>query len=116
MRCAAAGDSAGLAFTLFHHPDALATEYDAEVGIPITERTPASNYTRREFTGGAYFKMTLRGEHRFLPLAWYALESHCRMHRIRIDRQRPGLEIYHDDPDEIDDRNQLLSALYLPVR
>jgi len=115
LRSAAQGNT-GLAFTLFRGLDPLATNYDAEIGIPISERTPASNYTRREFTGGAYYKMTLHGDHRFLPLAWYALVSHCRMHKIKPDKRRPALEIYHDDPQEGQDTNQLLSALYLPVR
>lgn len=115
LRAAAKG-ATGLAFTLYHHPDALAAEYDAEIGIPISERTPKSNYTRREFTGGVYFKMTLHGDHRFLPLAWYALESHCRMHRIKLDRRRPALEIYHDDPAAADDGNEVMTALYLAIK
>ncbi len=110
---AAAKDTSGLAFTLYHHQDALAAEYDAEIGIPISERTPSSNYTRRDLSGGAYFKMTLHGDHRFLPLAWYALESHCRMHKIKLDGRRPALEIYHDDADTTEDSNRLLTALYI---
>lgn len=113
---AAAKGATGLAFTLYHDQDALASKYTAEIGIPVGERTPLSNYSRREFTGGEYFKMTLRGDHRFIPLAWYALESHCRMHKIKLDRQRPALEIYHGEADDSKDSNQLLTALYIAIR
>ena len=60
--------------------------------------------------------MTLRGAHAFLPLAWHALGCHCRMHKIKIDRSRPALEIYHDDPATTDDSNQVKTALYLPIK
>ena len=67
-----------LALTLYHHFDPLASHFQTEIAIPIGDQAPLSNYTRREFKGGRYFKMTLHGDHRFLPLGWYALYSHCR--------------------------------------
>ena len=60
--------------------------------------------------------MTLRGAHAFLPLAWHALGCHCRMHKIKIDKSRPALEIYHDDPATTDDSNQVTTVIYLPIR
>ena len=112
---AAAGGSSGLALTLYHHFDPLASHFQTEVAIPISDHTPPSNYTRREFKGGRYFKMTLHGDHQFLPLGWVALSSHCRVHKIKLDRARPALEIYHNDSDEVADSNQISSALYIPI-
>ncbi|NCF36248.1 MAG: hypothetical protein GWP56_07645 [Gammaproteobacteria bacterium] len=60
--------------------------------------------------------MTLDGDHRFLPLGWYALYRHCRMRRLKLDKARPALEIYHDDPAKTTDSNQITTALYLPIR
>ena len=60
--------------------------------------------------------MNLRGDHRYLPLGWYALFSHCRMHKIKLDAARPALEIYHDDPRQTEDSNRILTALYLAIR
>jgi len=77
---------------------------------------PDSNYTRRAFTGGRYFKMTLHGDHRFLPLAWYALSSHCRMHKIKLDKTRPSIEIYHDNPVECEHSNQISTVLYIAIK
>lgn len=112
----AANGISGLALTLYHHFDPLVSHYRAEIAIPISDGTPASNYTRREFIGGRYFKMTLRGDLRFLPLGWYALFSHCRMHKHKFDKSRAALEIYLDDVTQVGDGNQFTTALYLPIK
>lgn len=113
---AATNASPALALTLYHHFDPLASHFQAEIAIPIGDQPPPSNYTRREFSGGRYFKMTLHGDHRFLPLGWYALSSHCRLHKIKLDPARPALEIYHHDPDELVDSNQVTSTLYIAIK
>ncbi len=113
---AAAGGKAGLALALYRNLDPLATEYQAEIALPVADQTPLSNYTRRQFNGGRYFKLVHHGAHRFLPLAWYALFSHCKMHGIKQDRARPALEIYHDDPGDTIDSNTVVTAIYLPIR
>lgn len=113
---AAAGGKPGLALTLYRNLDPLASEYRAEIALPIADNTPASNYTRRQFRGGRYFKLVHKGSHRFLPLAWHALFSHCKMLGIKHDRDRPALEIYHDEPVDGADSNTFTTALYLPIR
>jgi uncharacterized protein YndB with AHSA1/START domain len=115
LRAAAAGSNA-LALTLYHQFDPLAAHFQAEIALPIGDHPPLSNYTRREFRGGRYYKMTLHGDHRFVPLGWYALSNHCRLHKIKLDQARPALEIYHQDPDELADSNRISSALYIPIK
>ena len=109
-------DKVGLALTLYHQFDPLATQYQAEVAVPVGNNTPLSNYKRHEFNGGLYFKMTLRGDLGYLPLGWYALHSHCRMHKIKLDTTRPALEIYLGDTTKITDGNQFSTALYIPIK
>ncbi len=113
---AAAGGKTGLALTLYRNLDPLISDYQAEIALPITDHTPSSNYTRRQFRGGRYFKLVLHGTHRFLPLGWYALFSHLKMHGIKHDNTRPALEIYHDDPAASIDSNTVMTALYLPIK
>ncbi len=112
----AAGGKAGLALTLYHGFDPLAPSYRTEIAVPVGNNTPRSNYTLHKFGGGRYFQVRLHGGHRFIPLAWHALGSHCRMHGIKRDKSRPAIEIYHDNPAEVDDDNQIKTVLYLPVR
>ncbi len=106
----------GLSLTLYHQFDPLGVQFQAEIAVPISDNTPLSNYRQRSFDGGHYFKMTLHGDLEFLPLAWHALASHCRMHKIKIELTRPALEIYHQDPGEMDDSNQQVTTLFLPIR
>lgn len=113
---AAATGNTGLALTLYHEFDPQASNYQVEIAIPVSDSTPQSNYTRREFKGGAYFHMTLHGDHRFLPLGWYALSCHYRVHRKKLDKLRPTLDIYHTDPAGVTDSNQIATALYLPIK
>lgn len=106
----------GLSLALFHRFDPRATHYRAELAVPITDNSPQANYQPREFTGGRYFRMTLKGSLRFLPLGWHVLTSHCHMRRIRLDPERPALEIYNDDPGVVLEPNRMMTTLYLPVR
>ena len=109
-------DSVGMSLTLYHQFDPLATDYRAEFAIPISDNAPESNYSSRSFDGGHYFKMTLRGDLKFLPLAWSALGRHCRMHGIKVDPSRPALEIYQNDPGKISNSNEVVTSLYLPIK
>jgi hypothetical protein len=113
---AAAETRLGLALTLYHHFDPRAAQYQAENAIPIIDSKPGANYARRDFEGGRYFGMTLQGDLKFIPLGWHALNSHCGIHKIKLDPGRPALETYQDDPGELDDGNQAVTALYMPIK
>lgn len=106
----------GMSLTLYHRFDPMAAQYQAEFAIPVADSAPRSNYRKRSFRGGDYFKMTLHGDLKFLPLAWYALASHCRMYKIRIGAARAALEIYQDDPGEAGADDPAVTTLYLPIK
>jgi len=109
-------NNVGLALTMYYQFDPLASSYQAEIAVPVGNSTPLSNYKRHEFNGGHYYKMSLRGDLSFLPLGWYALHSHCRMHKIKLDGTRAALEIYLSDATKITDGNQFTTALYIPIQ
>jgi hypothetical protein len=106
----------GLSLMLYHRFDPYATQFQAEIAVPVADNPPASNYRQHRFEGGQYIKMTLQGDLRFLPLGWHALTSHCRLHKLKIEPKRPALEIYGDDPDAAIDGNQTTTTLYLPIK
>lgn len=112
----AADGKTGLALTLYHRFDPYKGDYRAEIAIPVAASTPASNYTQREFLGGRYSRLTLHGDHRFLPLGWHALYAHCRLYRLKIDRARPALEIYQQLPRQGADSIRVTTALYAPLK
>ena len=113
---AAAGENAGLGLTIYRQIDWRQSHYRGEIAIPITESSAKSNYSNRLFKGGNYFKVEVNGDHKFLPLAWYAAFSHCRMHRIKLDKSRPSLEIYHNNPEAVGDSNLIETTLYVSVK
>jgi hypothetical protein len=113
---ASAASCIGMSLTLYHRFDPGATQYQAEIAIPVSDNAPGSNYRKRSFSGGQYYRMTLHGDLKYLPLAWYALANHCRLHKIKTEPSRPALEIYRDDPGEIEDGNRVVTTLYLPIK
>lgn len=110
----AADGKAGLGLTLYRKIDEQQASFDAEFAIPVAGKLPDSSYPTRTFSGGAYFQVELFGDLNFLPLAWYAAFAHCRMHKIKLDKARPFLEIYHRV--STDDSNQTRTILYLPLK
>ena len=112
----AAANRVGMSLTLYHRFDPLSGHYQAEIAIPVSDHMPSSNYQRRSFAGGSYCKMSLQGDLKFLPLAWYALASHCRIRKIRTEPERPALEIYQFDPGNTVDSSEVVTTLYLPIK
>ncbi|MFT5740330.1 MAG: effector-binding domain-containing protein [Planctomycetota bacterium] len=113
---AAANGLSGLPLTFHHKLDAAQVEYQVEFALPVATSTPQSSYSLRKFDGGRYFKMTLRGSYEFLPLSWYALQSHCRMHKIKLDPNRASLEIYRTDPAQVEYSNDITTDLYIAIK
>jgi len=111
-----AGGDAGLGLTIYREIDEQQVQFQAEIAVPVPGTLPESGYPTRQFSGGSYFQTELLGDHEFLPLAWYAAFSHCRMHKIKLDKSRPSLEIYHKKVESVEDSNQVRTILYLPIK
>ncbi len=112
----AAGAEAGLGLTIYREIDEQLAHFQAEIAVPVPGTLSECGYPTRQFSGGCYFQTELLGDHEFLPLAWYAAFSHCRMHKIKRDKSRPSLEIYHKNPESVEDSNQVRTILYLPIK
>ncbi len=110
----AVGGSAGLGLTLYRKIDEHQARFDAEFAVPVSGKLPESSFTTRTFNGGLYFQIELFGDLNYLPLAWYAAFAHCRMHKIKLEKSRPSLEIYHKI--SVADSNQTRTILYLPIK
>lgn len=113
---AAAEGHAGLPLTFHHKLDPEQIDYQVEFALPVANSAPPSSYSLRKFDGGRYFKLTLRGSYQFLPLGWYALHSHCRMHKIKLDPGRASLEIYQSGPEQVEHKNDITTDLYIAIK
>ena len=112
----AAGENAGLGLTIYSRIDWQQTHYRGEIAVPIAESSPQSNYSTRHFEAGDYYRVEVMGDHDFLPLAWYAGFAHCRMNKIKLDKSRPSLEIYHNNPETMADSNRVKTVLYISIK
>ena len=60
--------------------------------------------------------MTLHGDLKFLPLAWHALASHCRLHKIKTEPTAQRWKFTMHDPGKRTTSNQQVTTLYLPIK
>ena len=111
---AANNSATGRPLTLYHKADPDKGYFECDMAVPVKPGSDLANV--RSFSGGRYYKMWLRGDYQFLDLAWYKIFSQVRMLKLKFDAKRPSLEIYENDPESLDDSNELSTCLYLPVK
>lgn len=97
---------------VYHRIDAKTGAVDLEVAYPVAADHPGATLVR----GGHYFRVILKGDYRFLRLAWHAAYGQARMRKLKWDARSPALERYLSDPATTADSNDWLTELYLPVR
>ena len=97
---------------VYHRINPKSGAVDMEVALPVAEFTPGATLVR----GGHYARTTLRGNYRFIQLAWHAAYGQARMNKHKWDAQSPALERYVVGPDQTPDSNAWVTELYLPVK
>ena len=106
----------GFPCTIYSRSDPKNMYFEGYMAVPVAAGKLPADVDRRHFTGGRYFRTRLQGDYRFMELAWYKAHSHLQMAKIKLDKQRPMLEVYENDAQEIADRAELLTSIYLPVK
>ncbi len=110
------GDIMGPPLTVYHHADPEKMQFVCDMAVPVNSDIRPGSYSLKPVGGGSYFRVTLNGNYQFLGLAWYSAMAHVRMLKLKLDRSRPSLEVYENDPREQSDSNEWLTTLYIPVR
>ena len=59
---------------------------------------------------------SVKGNYEFLELAWYSAYAHLQTMKIKVDKTRPSLEIYENDPESCTSSNDWLTGIYIPVK
>lgn len=103
-------------FSAYHKVDIRKQRFECDIAMPAADRVPAGDFVRKSFAGGRCFKVELTGSYDHLPLAWHAAIGHLRMLKLKIDKSRPMLEVYENDPSAVEDGKALRTALYIPLR
>ena len=97
---------------VYHRIDAKSTSVDLEATVPVQETTPGAVLIR----GGYYFKVVLKGDYRFLKVAWHAAYGQARMRKFKWDSSSPALERYVIGRAQSADSNDWVTELYLPIK
>ena len=110
------GILAGRPFAAYHRVNPKKMYFECDIAVPVNEATPGGGFVRKTLGAGKYFQTTLSGSYDFLELAWYSAMSQVRMLKLKMDRSRPSLEIYENDPEAVTHTNEIRTTLYIPVR
>ncbi|MCB1877783.1 MAG: SRPBCC family protein [Chromatiales bacterium] len=110
------GQPLGAPFTAYYKSNPRTLYFEGDMAIPVGTDTPDGEFTRKTLGDGKYYRVHLQGSYEFLGLAWNAAFSHLRMYKIKVDRSRPTLEVYENDPRSVDNSNEIKTSLYIPIR
>ena len=102
--------------TLYFKADTQNMYFECDLAIPVSRPASAENIAIKQFHGGKYLKLQLQGDYRFLELAWYKAYSHAQMLKLKIDKHRPSVEVYENDPQSVDDTSELVTSIFVPLR
>ena len=106
----------GYPFTIYHKVDLGKMHFKCDMAIPVPADTTSTEFDIKSYTGGRYYKTTLKGSYEFLELAWYQAYNHLQMQKIKPDHKRASLEIYENDPATVEHTNEIVTSILLPVK
>jgi len=110
------GQICGSPYTAYHKVNLKTMYFVCDMAIPVGEGINAGEYQLKTLGGGRYYKVGLKGSYDFMELAWYSAMAHARMLKFKVDKNRPSLEIYANDPEKVESSNELQTMLYVPIK
>lgn len=102
--------------SVYHKVDIKKMHFVCDMAIPVTDDTDTGTYQVKQLGGGRYFKVELQGAYDFLELAWYSAYAHLHMKKIKPDNNRPSMEVYENNPEEINHSNETITTIYIPIK
>ena len=106
----------GFPFCIYHKVDLGKMYFNCDMALPVPSDTTSSEFDVRTFSGGRYYRTTLKGSYEFLELAWYQAYSHLQMLKIKPAFRRASLEVYEVDPASANHTNELITSIYIPIK
>ena len=106
----------GYPFTIYHKVDLGKMRFNCDMALPVPAETTSAEFDVKSYTGGRYYKTTLRGSYEFLELAWYQAYSHLQMQKIKPQHKRASLEMYENDPATVSHTNEIITSIYIPIK
>ena len=108
--------AAGQPFSVIHKAKKRATYFVIDMAIPVAEGTQDNKYPVKQIEGGKFHQTQLKGSYDFLKSAWYSAMSHLKMTKTKLDWKRPCVELYENNLRDIEDTNDLVTSIFVPVK
>ena len=106
----------GQPFTLYHRVKKRGTYFVIEMAVPVEAGTESDKFQVKNIKSGKFHQTQLKGSYNFLKLAWYSAISHLKMTKVKMDWSRPCVELYENDPNKIENSNELVTSIYIPTK
>lgn len=110
------GIADGKPLTIYHKAGRKKMYFECDLAIPVTQRGTEPSQPVKTLPEGKYYRIDCLGDYRFLELAWYKALCHVKMLKLKIDKSMPYLEVYQNNPDEVEHSNEVLTTIYLPIK
>ncbi len=102
--------------SVYHKVNSDKMYFECDMAVPVTGEINQGPYSLKTCAAGRYFRTVLRGHYDYLPLVLYSAFAHLQMYKIRVDRSRPSIEIYENDPQDCASSNEWITGVYIPIR
>ncbi len=106
----------GAPCSVYHKVDVNKMHFVCDMAVPVAQDINAGDYELKSVGDGKYFKTLLKGNYRYLELAWYSAYAHLQMLGIKADKTRSSIEVYENDPQACEHPNEWLTGIYIPIK
>ena len=110
------GESAGQPRIVYGPMNKDRSKVQADLAVPTKGEGAGGDFHVVEYPGGRYSHTLLRGDYRFLELAWNQAFMHLRMAGEKFDSKRKPFEVYDNDPGDQASPRDYQTSLYIPVK
>ncbi len=110
------GTIAGAPRAFYHKADIDKMYFICDMAIPISGDLEKGPYTIKPLGTGKHYQIDAQGSYEFLESAWYAAMAHIYMSKLKLDKSRPSVEVYVNDPNEVAHSNEIKTSLLVPLK
>ncbi|MEL0621567.1 AraC family transcriptional regulator [Marinomonas arenicola] len=103
-------------FAIYTKADLAQHYFTGKLGIPVQNLEPCSSRPERIVLEGKYLTLRYSGSYQNLSLAWHVAHSAMRLHHKRVDRKRPGVEIFETGPCDTPLPKDYITKIGLPIK
>ena len=102
-------------FILYHRMDAITGQVRCDICLPLPDGQSLPGHDHDNLPSQQCERTEMRGEYRFMPLAWHASFGHLRMKKKKLDKGQPMIERYVTDPRTMHGLERI-TQIDLPIR